>query len=48
MAAYNEVRKHISHLDKDRELYPDFAKAESLIRSGALLNAAEAAVGPLS
>lgn len=47
MAAYEEVRRHIPHLDKDREIHKDFALAESLIRSGALLKSAEGAVGAL-
>ena len=47
-AAYKLVRKHIQHLDQDRQLSQDIAAAEALILSGALVEAVEEAVGPLS
>jgi len=46
-AAYKLVRQHVQHLDQDRELTHDLEAAESLILSGALVDAVEAAVGPL-
>lgn len=42
------VRSQIRHLDRDRVLYPDIEKAAQLVRSGALLEAVEAAMGPLA
>jgi histidine ammonia-lyase len=46
-AARDAVRERIAHLDADRELGPDLDSAVELVRSGGLLRAAEAAVGPL-
>ena len=46
-AALNYVRRHISHLDGDREMHLDLARAEAIIASGELLTAVEAALGPL-
>ncbi len=46
-AAYNLVREHIQHLDRDRQLTGDFEAAEDLIQSGALIETVEAAIGPL-
>ncbi len=48
LAAHKLARKHIRHLDEDRELHKDIAEAEKLIQSGELLSAVESAVGPLS
>lgn len=43
-AAYELVRSHIPHMEKDRELHLDIAQVQTLIDSGALLAAARAAV----
>ncbi|MBI4389824.1 MAG: histidine ammonia-lyase [Nitrospinae bacterium] len=47
MAAYKALRKHVSHLDRDRELAPDIETVAGLIDSGAILDAVERAAGPL-
>ena len=44
-AAHARVRRDIPMLGADRVLYPDIAAALALVRSGAVLEAAEAAVG---
>ncbi|MEO8744685.1 MAG: histidine ammonia-lyase [Candidatus Dormiibacterota bacterium] len=41
------LRKHVPGVGPDRVLAPELAAAEELIRSGAVLNAAESVVGPL-
>ncbi|MEW6058749.1 MAG: histidine ammonia-lyase [Actinomycetota bacterium] len=41
------VRGRVHFLDADRALGPDIASAVDLVRSGAVVDAAEAAVGPL-
>ena len=46
-AALGVIRDVIAHLDADRELGPDMAAANDLLVSGRLLDAIEAAVGPL-
>ncbi|MEM1417451.1 MAG: histidine ammonia-lyase [Myxococcota bacterium] len=46
-AALARVREDVPPLDGDRALYPDIAAAEALVTRGALVAAAEAAVGPL-
>ena len=46
-AARDAVRGRVAFLDADRELGPDIAAATELVRSGALLGAAEGAVGAL-
>jgi len=46
-AAYHMVRKHIAHLEEDRELHLDIAAAEELIASGELLKVVEECVGDL-
>lgn len=46
-AAFEEVRKHVRPLGRDRTLHRDIEAVEKLIVSGALVAAAEAAVGPL-
>ena len=46
-AAYETLRQHVSFMEKDRILYPDMDLATGLIHSGALLSAAETAVGAL-
>lgn len=46
-AAYEEVRKVVEPLKEDRYLEPDLRAAKTCIASGALVEAVEAAVGPL-
>jgi len=41
------VRRHVAHLEVDRPLYPDHNRMKELVRSGEILEAVEAAVGPL-
>ena len=47
-AAHAVVRKHVEHLDVDRPLYPDHNAMAALVASGEILDAVEAAVGPLA
>lgn len=42
-----EIRKHVTHLDEDRPLYTDHNTMKDLVKSCAILNAVEAAVGSL-
>jgi histidine ammonia-lyase len=44
-AAYTLVRERISRLERDRELTPDIQALDELIRAGALVEAANEAVG---
>jgi histidine ammonia-lyase len=46
-AVRDAIRTRVPFLDADRELGPDIAAATDLVRSGALLDAAAAAIGPL-
>jgi len=46
-AAYEVIRSHVPRLDEDRPMGPDIATAEELVRTGKVLRAVEAAVGPL-
>lgn len=46
-AAHQVIREHIAHLDEDRPLYPDHTRMKELVKSCDILNAVEAAVGPL-
>jgi histidine ammonia-lyase len=46
-AARDAIRARVRFLDADRELGQDIAAVTDLVRTGALLEAAEAAVGPL-
>ena len=46
-AAYKEIRKVVTHLEKDRVLYPDIANIAILVNDDTILNAVEKAVGPL-
>ena len=41
------MRAEISNMDKDRVLYKDLDKAATLVDSGKVVGAVEAAVGPL-
>jgi histidine ammonia-lyase len=45
--AHEVVRRHVAHLDEDRPLHVDHTRMQALVRSGAILEAVEAAVGPL-
>jgi histidine ammonia-lyase len=47
LAAYRAIRRAVPHLGADRELAPDIEAVRGLVRSGAILAAVEAAVGPL-
>jgi histidine ammonia-lyase len=42
------VRRYVAHLEEDRPLYPDHNRMKELVRSGEILEAVEAAVGPLA
>lgn len=46
-AAHDAVRKHITHLEEDRPLYPDIMKLSEVVESGEVLEAVEASVGKL-
>ena len=46
-AAHEVVRRHVEHLGEDRPLYPDHTAMAALVASGEVLEAVEAAVGPL-
>lgn len=41
------VRRHVDHLGEDRPLYPDHNTMSRVVRTGELLDAVEAVVGPL-
>jgi histidine ammonia-lyase len=41
------VRRHVDHLDADRPLHADHDAMAALVRSGEILEAVEAVVGPL-
>lgn len=47
LAVYNVIRDQVGPLEKDRILYTDMQKCSALLRSGAILEAAESAVGCL-
>jgi histidine ammonia-lyase len=47
LAAYQAIRKQVSHMDKDRELAPDIETLARLIDNDSILNAVERATGPL-
>jgi histidine ammonia-lyase len=46
-AAYRVIRKHISHLEEDRPLYPDHNCMKGLVKSGEILKEVENVVGSL-
>lgn len=46
-AAYRFVRKHISHIDKDRVLYNDINKAQELLKENTLIDVVESKIGKL-
>jgi histidine ammonia-lyase len=45
--AHDVVRRHVAHLAEDRPLYSDHNTMAALVASGEILEAVEAAVGPL-
>ncbi len=47
LAAYQAIRKTVSHLDKDRIIASDIAAVKQLMRSGKILKAVEKKVGAL-
>jgi len=46
-AARRVVRRHVAHLDEDRPLHVDHTAMQAVVRSGEILDAVEAVVGPL-
>jgi len=48
LAAYEIIRERVPFMENDRALYPDIEQVGDLVRSRELLDAVEAAVGPLS
>jgi histidine ammonia-lyase len=47
-AAYDVIRKHVAHLEADRPLFDDINTLKDVVASGEILDAVEAAVGPLA
>ena len=47
MAAYQTVRKAVSHMDRDRVLATDIETVRDLLRSGGLITEIEKVVGEL-
>ncbi|MBI2429763.1 MAG: histidine ammonia-lyase [Ignavibacteriales bacterium] len=47
-AAYQTIRKHISHLDDDRILHDDIQKSLALVKEGRVLTSVEKSIGILS
>ena len=45
--ARSVIRRHVSHLDEDRPLYPDHNKMKKLVKSGEILEEVEKIVGSL-
>jgi histidine ammonia-lyase len=43
--AYRVIRRHVPHMEQDRELYKDMETMLKVLRSGEILDAVEAAVG---
>jgi histidine ammonia-lyase len=41
------IRRHVPYMDADRELYKDMETMVSVLRSGEILDAVEAVVGPI-
>jgi histidine ammonia-lyase len=41
------IRRHVAHLDEDRPLHADHTAMKALVRSGEILGAVEAEIGPL-
>jgi histidine ammonia-lyase len=47
LKAREVIRRHVSHLDEDRPLYPDHNKMKELVKSGEILEEVEDAIGSL-
>jgi len=47
-AAYDVIRKHVARLEADRPLFDDINNLKEVVASGEILDAVEAAVGPLA
>jgi histidine ammonia-lyase len=47
-AAYDVIRKHVAPLEADRPLFDDINTLKDVVASGEILDAVEAAVGPLA
>ena len=47
-AAHEVIRRHVAYLGEDRPLYSDHTEMAALVASGEILEAVEAAVGPLA
>ncbi len=47
-AAREAIRRSVAHLDEDRPLHVDHTRMKELVRSGEILAAVEAVVGPLA
>jgi histidine ammonia-lyase len=47
MAAKSVIRRHVTHLDVDRPLYPDHNTMKALVKSGEILEEVEKVVGSL-
>jgi histidine ammonia-lyase len=45
--AHEVIRRHVAHLDEDRPLHPDHTRMQEVVRSCEILEAVEAAIGPL-
>jgi histidine ammonia-lyase len=45
--AHEVVRRHVAHLDLDRPLHTDHTAMKALVKSGEILEAVEARIGPL-
>jgi histidine ammonia-lyase len=45
--AHEVIRRHVSHLEVDRPLYPDHNEMKSLVKSGEILDVVENAIGNL-
>ncbi|MBW2677632.1 MAG: histidine ammonia-lyase, partial [Deltaproteobacteria bacterium] len=46
--AYRVIRKHVTYLEKDRELGKDIENMVALIQTGSIIDAAEKAIGELN
>ncbi|HYC12537.1 MAG TPA: histidine ammonia-lyase [Nitrososphaerales archaeon] len=46
-AAHEVIRKHVTHLEEDRPLYPDIEKLSEVVMSGEVLAAVEKSIGNL-
>jgi histidine ammonia-lyase len=47
-AAYDVIRRHVSHLEEDRPLYNDINTLKDVVQSGEVLDAVEKAIGTLN